>query len=369
MRRPDERGRLTVYGGIEAGGSKWECAIGTGPDDLRATTTLPTTTPAETIDRTVAFFEREGPVDAIGIGSFGPLDGNLASPTWGYITTTPKPGWAQTDFGREIKRRLGVPVAFDTDVTQRRSGSTAGEPREDSTPPATSQSAPASAAAAWSAASSCTDCCTRSSDTCGSRTIATRTRSPGVCPYHGDCWEGLASGRAIEARWEKPAAELDDDRPGIWRPGTSRSGSSASISRPLARAGRDRRRRHAPPGATGAAVGDVTELPQRLPGRARCSASETRSTSWAAGSGRARGGAGRDRACTHPRSRVDTPRLTDSAARVPLAPIGRVCVADVAQEPPADRHEGRVSRCWRRSKDAPHPLHGRAARRSTRPAT
>ena len=107
---------MTVYGGIEAGGSKWECAIGTGPEDLRATATLPTTTPAETIDRTVAFFEREGPVDAVGIGSFGPLDGNPASPTWGYITTTPKPGWAQTDFGREIKRRLGVPVAFDTDV-------------------------------------------------------------------------------------------------------------------------------------------------------------------------------------------------------------------------------------------------------------
>jgi hypothetical protein len=54
--------------------------------------------------------------DAIGIGSFGPLEGNPASPTWGYITTTPKPGWAQTDFWREIKRRLGVPVAFDTDV-------------------------------------------------------------------------------------------------------------------------------------------------------------------------------------------------------------------------------------------------------------
>ena len=60
---------MTVYGGIEAGGSKWECAIGTGPNDLRATATLPTTTPAETIDGAVAFFEREGPVDAVGIGS------------------------------------------------------------------------------------------------------------------------------------------------------------------------------------------------------------------------------------------------------------------------------------------------------------
>ena len=65
---------MSVYGGIETGGSKWECALGTGPEDLRATETVPTTTPGETIDRVVAFFEREGPVDAIGVGSFGPVD-------------------------------------------------------------------------------------------------------------------------------------------------------------------------------------------------------------------------------------------------------------------------------------------------------
>jgi fructokinase len=202
---------LTVYGGIEAGGSKWECAIGTGPNDLRATATLPTTTPAETIDGAVAFFEREGPVDAVGIGSFGPLDGNPASPTWGYITTTPKPGWAQTDFGLKIKRRLGVPVAFDTDVN----AAALGEHR-------------------WGAA--------RGLDTSCYITVGTgiggggmvggkllhgllhpefgHMRIPhdqevdpfsGVCPYHGDCWEGLASGRAIEARWGTPAAELDDE--------------------------------------------------------------------------------------------------------------------------------------------------------------
>ena len=65
---------MTAYGGIEAGGSKWECAVGTGPDDLRATETVPTTTPQETLGRVVAFFEREGPVAAIGVGSFGPVD-------------------------------------------------------------------------------------------------------------------------------------------------------------------------------------------------------------------------------------------------------------------------------------------------------
>ena len=203
---------MTVYGGIEAGGSKWECAIGTGPDDLRATTTLPTTTPAETIDRTVAFFEREGPVDAVGIGSFGPLDGNPASPTWGYITTTPKPGWAQTDFGQEIKRRLGVPVAFDTDVN----AAALGEHR-------------------WGAARGLDTACyiTVGTGIGGGGMVGGKLLHgllhpefghmrvphnrdadpfPGVCPYHGDCWEGLASGRAIEARWATPAAELDDAR-------------------------------------------------------------------------------------------------------------------------------------------------------------
>jgi fructokinase len=202
---------LSVYGGIEAGGSKWECAIGTGPEDVRARATIPTTTPAETIGRAVAFFEGEGPIDAIGIGSFGPLDGNRASPTWGYITTTPKPGWAQTDVGREIGRRLAVPVAFDTDVN----AAALGEHR-------------------WGAAQGLDTSCyiTVGTGIGGGGLVEGRLLHgllhpefghmriphdrdldpfPGVCPYHGDCWEGLASGRAIEARWGLPAAELGDE--------------------------------------------------------------------------------------------------------------------------------------------------------------
>jgi fructokinase len=107
---------MTKYGGIQSGGSKWECAIAMGPEELCAVTTIPTTTPNETIGRAVDFFSRAGPVDAIGIGSFGPVDTRIDSMTWGYITTTPKPGWANTDVGQEIRRRLDVPVAFDTDV-------------------------------------------------------------------------------------------------------------------------------------------------------------------------------------------------------------------------------------------------------------
>jgi fructokinase len=201
---------VTVFGGIEAGGTKWECAVGSGPGELRATETIRTASPEETIGRAVAFFEREGPIEALGIGSFGPLDPNRSSPTWGYITTTPKPGWAHTDVAPELGRRLAVPVAFDTDVN----AAAIGEHH-------------------WGAA--------QGLDTFVYITIGTgigggglvggapmrgllhpefgHLRVPhdvgadpfaGVCPYHGDCWEGLAAGPAIEARWGKPAEALGD---------------------------------------------------------------------------------------------------------------------------------------------------------------
>jgi fructokinase len=206
---------MTAYGGVEGGGTKWVCAVGTAPDDVRATETIPTTTPAETIARAAAFFEREGPVAAIGIGSFGPVDVKPGSPTWGHITTTPKPGWANADVGGEIGRRLGVPVAFDTDVN----AAALGEHR-------------------WGAAQGLDTFCYVTVGTgigggamVGGRLVHgllhpefghmriphDRERDPfdGVCPYHGDCWEGLASGRAIEARWGRPPEELEDNEE-VW---------------------------------------------------------------------------------------------------------------------------------------------------------
>jgi fructokinase len=203
------------FGGIEAGGTNWRCAVGAGPDDLRAQQTIPTTTPHETIDRVVRFFEREGPVEAIGIGSFGPVDAKVSSPTWGHITTTPKPGWANTDVGREIRRRLSAPVVFDTDVN-----------------------AAALGEHLWGAAQGLDTFCYITVGTgiggggmargkllhglvhpeFGHLRIPHDLEAdpfPGVCPYHGDCWEGLASGRAIEARWGRPAAELTGDE-AVW---------------------------------------------------------------------------------------------------------------------------------------------------------
>ncbi|HEY8843231.1 MAG TPA: ROK family protein [Gaiellaceae bacterium] len=206
---------MSAYGGIETGGSKWQCAVGSAPDDLRANETLPTTTPKETIDRVVAFFEREGPVEAIGIGSFGPLDGKVSSPTWGHITTTPKPGWAHADVGQEIQRRLSVPVVFDTDVN-----------------------AAAYGEHLWGAAKGLDTFCYITVGTgiggggmargkllhglvhpeFGHMRIPHDLEAdpfPGVCPYHGDCWEGLASGLAIEARWGRSAVDLAGDE-AVW---------------------------------------------------------------------------------------------------------------------------------------------------------
>jgi len=204
-------------GGIEAGGTKFVCAVGTGPDDIRAEARFPTTTPAETIDHALAFFReqtaRYGPMAAIGIGAFGPVDPNPTSSTFGYITTTPKPGWANTNLAGALGDALGVPVAFDTDVNV----AGLGEWR-------------------WGAA--------QELDNFLYLTIGTgvggggmingklmhglvhpelghiplphdRTADPyaGRCPFHGDCLEGMAAGPAIGERWGRPAYELPPDHP------------------------------------------------------------------------------------------------------------------------------------------------------------
>ena len=191
--------------------------IGSGPDDVRAETTLPTTTPAETLAAAVAFFERgrdrHGPLRGIGIGSFGPVDLHAGSPTYGYITSTPKPGWANTEVAGVFERALGAPVAFDTDVNV----AAIGEWR-------------------WGAA--------QGLDTFLYLTVGTGigggglvggrlmhglvhpeighlrlprdpARDPfaGACPFHGDCLEGLASGPAIKARWGREGASLPADHP------------------------------------------------------------------------------------------------------------------------------------------------------------
>jgi fructokinase len=205
-----------VLGAIEAGGTKFVCAIGTGPEDLQ-TIHIPTTSPDATIEEALKFFRTPhgDNLQAVGIASFGPLDPRPGSPTFGHITSTPKPGWQNYDFAGAVGRALGVPVGFDTDVN----GAALGEAR-------------------WGAAQGLSDFLylTVGTGIGGGAVIhgsvlhgllhpeMGHIRVPhdlakdpfaGVCPYHGDCLEGLASGPAMQARWGMPARDLPEDHPGL----------------------------------------------------------------------------------------------------------------------------------------------------------
>lgn len=202
------------YGGVEAGGTKCVCAVGSGPDDIRATARFATTTPQDTLDRISAFFEPyRSDLVAIGIGAFGPLDPRPESATFGWITSTPKAGWALTDVVGTLRQSWDVPIAFETDVN----AAVVGEHR-------------------WGTA--------QHLDTVLYITVGTglgggamvhgqllhgilhpeighiriphdwdQDPFPGICPYHGDCLEGLAAGPAIEARWGQSGASLPREHP------------------------------------------------------------------------------------------------------------------------------------------------------------
>ena len=203
-----------VLGGVEAGGTKFVCGIGTGPDDLQ-TASFPTSTPEITIAGVVDFFtgHASAKVRAIGVGAFGPVDLDSDSPTYGHITSTPKPGWENFDLAGSIRRALNVPVKLDTDVN----AALLGEAR-------------------WGAARGLHEAVYITVGTgIGGGILAhgqvihgmvhpeighlhlphDRVRDPfeGICPYHGDCLEGLACGPAMQARWGQPALTLGPDHP------------------------------------------------------------------------------------------------------------------------------------------------------------
>ena len=200
-----------MFGGIEAGGTKFVCGFGTGPDDLE-TAQFPTTVPEETIEKVIAFFRPHTPA-AIGIGSFGPVDIDASSPTYGYITSTPKPHWNNCDLVGPIKAAFNVPIGFDTDVN----GAILGEAR-------------------WGAARGLTDAVYITIGTgigggalSGGRLVhglvhpemghlriphdTGRDPFPGRCPFLRDCFAALASGLPMPERWGKPARELPIDHP------------------------------------------------------------------------------------------------------------------------------------------------------------
>jgi fructokinase len=191
---------MQVYGALEAGGTKFICAVAESPDaPLLERVSFMTTTPAETIEQAVNFFKKYS-LKALGVASFGPIDLDPASPTHGYITATPKPGWVNTDLLGPLREALNIPIGFDTDVN----GAALGESR-------------------YGAARDVPSVVYFTVGTgIGGGAVVNRQplrglvhsemghiplkRHPddkytGHCPYHGDCLEGMACGPAIEARW------------------------------------------------------------------------------------------------------------------------------------------------------------------------
>ena len=205
-----------LYGGIEGGGTKFICMVGRSPREVVDETRFATTTPQETLDRVCAFFApfiKAQRIKCIGLGSFGPVDVDPSSLTFGFITTTPKLNWANTDIMGILERKMGVPMVIDMDVA----ASALGEYR-------------------WGASQGLDPSLylTIGTGIGGSYILNGRPLRglvslemghvylphdikldpfKGACPYHMDCFEGLASGPAIQARFNQPAESLPDDHP------------------------------------------------------------------------------------------------------------------------------------------------------------
>lgn len=204
---------MTRYGAIEAGGTKFVCIVAESPDSIIAETRFPTTSPAETLGKAITFFKENGPLRSIGIAGFGPLDLDPASPHFGFVTATPKPGWSFTDELGIIQQALQIPAALDTDVN-----------------------AAALGESLWGAGKGLANVVyfTIGTGIGGGCTVNGKPlhglihpemghmRIPhnhqtdpfdGICPFHQDCFEGLASGTAIHTRFGAPAETLPPDHP------------------------------------------------------------------------------------------------------------------------------------------------------------
>ena len=209
---------MTFLGGIETGGTKCVCMIAENPSNIAAQTQFDTEEPDVTVEKIVAFFRENQKrlgiqLPAVGLASFGPIDLHPASPQYGFVTSTPKPGWRDFDLLGSIQQSLDIPMMFDTDTN----GAALGEYE-------------------WGAG--------RGLDQFIYLTIGTgigggaliggkpvhglvhpemghillphdREKDPfeGACPFHGDCFEGLASGPAIEKRWGIPGHQLPPEHP------------------------------------------------------------------------------------------------------------------------------------------------------------
>ena len=209
-----------LLAGIEAGGTKYICAVARSPTELLMETRFPTGDPAGTLSRAVQFFQEamsvHGPIRAMGIGTFGPADLDPRSPGYGGILTTPKPGWSGFDVVGALREGLGepIPIAFETDVNAAAIGEAeagAGKHRRHLCYVTVGTGIGGGFLSDGSPLHG------RMHPEIGHLPMpdfdSAFEKDTNVCPFHSSCLEGRASGPAIEARWGVPGHELPADHP------------------------------------------------------------------------------------------------------------------------------------------------------------
>jgi fructokinase len=206
---------MTIFGAIEAGGTKFVCGVGNARDGSLRTASIPTRDPDTTFADVCDFFREAvglGPLSGIGLASFGPIGVNPAAPDYGHILATTKPGWEGTDMIGRLRDALNLPIALDTDVN---------------------------AAALAEAACGAEPVRHLAYVTVGTgigvglvvdgrsvngmahpeighilvRRHPAHGDFPGICRFHGDCLEGMAAGPALEAAWPGHNQHFPEDHP------------------------------------------------------------------------------------------------------------------------------------------------------------
>jgi len=205
--------KKSLIGAIEAGGTKFVCAIGTDIDNI-VTTTIPTTTPEETLARVIDFFKNQPKApEAFGIGSFGPIDNNQGSSAYGYITDPPRSGWSRVNIVGEIQGAFKKPVAFETDVNMAALG-------EQTYGVARGHNSFVYLTVGTGIGGGVVE---RGELLEGilhpeiGHMLIPQDRDDsfkGSCRFHGNCLEGLASGSAISKRWKIAGEELPQGHSG-----------------------------------------------------------------------------------------------------------------------------------------------------------
>lgn len=205
-----------LYGSVEAGGTKFVCAVGDENYQVIEKVQFPTTTPYETIDKTIAFFKRfEADLAAVAIGSFGPIDIDQNSDTYGFITSTPKPNWANVDLLGLLAKDFKIPFYFTTDVNSSAYGEALVRPHVKSLvyyTIGTGIGAGAIQNGDFIGGAGHTEA--------GHVYVAPHPRDTakefvGVCPYHNGCLEGMAAGPSLEAR-TGVRGELIEQNSEVW---------------------------------------------------------------------------------------------------------------------------------------------------------